>query len=113
MRQGAGIVKSGSAPTSGNTGSGKSGIRKTDPVKNGQAAGRKIVKSAAGKAAGKIIGTKAVAGAVGAAVIGGGAVAGYHIHQAKSRKLPKKNGRRLTKTGLESGVMTQGLNSLT
>lgn len=78
VRQGAGIVKSGSAPTSGNTGSGKSGIRKTDPVKNGQAAGRKIVKSAAGKAAGKIIGTKAVAGAVGAAVIGGGAVAGYH-----------------------------------
>lgn len=53
VRQGAGIVKSGSAPTSGNTGSGKSGIRKTDPVKNGQAAGRKIVKSAAGKAAGK------------------------------------------------------------
>ena len=58
VKQGAGIVKSGSALTSGNTGSGKSGIRKTDPVKNGQAAGRKIVKSAAGKAAGKIIGTK-------------------------------------------------------
>ena len=90
VRQGAGIVKSGSAPTSGNTGSGKSGIRKTDPVKNGQAAGRKIVKSAAGKAAGKIIGTKAVAGAVGAAVIGGGAVAGYHIHQAKEQKVTKE-----------------------
>lgn len=29
----------------------------------------------------------------------------------KSRKLPKKNGRRLTKTGLENGVMTQGLSS--
>lgn len=90
VRQGAGIVKSGSAPTSGNTGSGKSGIRKTDPVKNGQAAGRKIVKSAAGKAAGKIIGTKAVAGAIGAAVIGGGAVAGYHIHQAKEQKVTKE-----------------------
>ena len=90
VRQGAGIVKSGSAPTSGNTGSGKSGIRKTDPVKNGQAAGRKIVKSAAGKAAGKIIGTKAVAGVVGAAVIGGGAVVGYHIHQAKEQKVTKE-----------------------
>ena len=90
VRQGAGIVKSGSAPTSGNTGSGKSGIRKTDPVKNGQAAGRKIVKSAAGKAAGKIIGTKAVAGVVGAAVIGGGVVAGYHIHQAKEQKVTKE-----------------------
>ena len=106
VRQGAGIVKSGSAPTSGNTGSGKSGIRKTDPVKNGQAAGRKIVKSAAGKAAGKIIGTKAVAGAV-------GALRDIISTRQKSRKLPKKNGRRLTKTGLESGVMTQGLNSLT
>ena len=30
----------------------------------------------------------------------------------KSRKLLKKNGRRVTKTGSESGVMTQGLNSL-
>ena len=90
VRQGAGIVKSGSAPTSGNTGSGKSGIRKTDPVKNGQAAGRKIVKSAAGKAAGKIIGTKAVAGVVGAAVIGGCAVAGYNIHQAKEQKVTKE-----------------------
>ena len=90
VRQGAGIIKSGSAPTSGNTGSGKSGIRKTDPVKNGQAAGRKIVKSAAGKAAGKIIGTKAVAGVVGAAVIGGGAVVGYHIHQAKEQKVTKE-----------------------
>lgn len=55
-----------------------------------QAAGRKIVKSAAGKAAGKIIGTKAVAGIVGAAVIGGGAVAGYHIHQAKEQKVTKE-----------------------
>lgn len=90
VRQGAGIVKNGSAPTSGNTGSGKSGIRKTDPVKNGQAAGRKIVKSAAGKAAGKIIGTKAVTGVVGAAVIGGGVVAGYHIHQAKEQKVTKE-----------------------
>lgn len=90
VRQGAGIVKSGSALTSGNTGSGKSGIRKTDPVKNGQEAGRKIVKSAAGKAAGKIIGTKAVAGVVGAAVIGGGAVAGYNIHQAKEQKVTKE-----------------------
>ena len=38
----------------------------------------------------KIIGTKAVAGAVGAAVIGGGAVAGYHIHQAKEQKVTKE-----------------------
>ena len=37
-RQGAGIVKNGSAPASGNTGAGKSQIRKTSPVKNGQAA---------------------------------------------------------------------------
>ena len=44
VRQGAGIVKNGSALTSGNISSGKSGIRKTDPVKNGQAAGRKLPK---------------------------------------------------------------------
>ena len=119
VRQGAGIVKSGSAPTSGNTGSGKSGIRKTDPVKNGQAAGRKIVKSAAGKAAGEIIGTKAVAGVVGAAVIGGLLILmgfavfsdgklDYLILAVTSVIFSV-----LTKTGLESGVMTQGLNSLT
>ena len=59
-------------------------------MKNGQVAGRKSVKSTAGKAAGKIIGTKAVAGVVGAAVIGGGAVAGYHIHQAKEQKVTKE-----------------------
>ena len=55
-------------------------------MKNGQAAGRKSVKSTAGK----IIGTKAVAGVVGAAVIGGGAVAGYNIHQAKEQKVTKE-----------------------
>ncbi len=89
-RQGAGIVKNGSAPASGNTGAGKSQIRRTSPVKNGQAAGRKIVKSAAGKAAGEIIGTKAVAEIVGAAVIGGGVVAGYNSHQAKEQKGTKE-----------------------
>lgn len=91
-------------PQAGNTGSGKSGIRKTDPVKNGQAAGRKIVKSAAGKAAGKIIGTKAVAGVVGAAVIGGGAVAGYHIHQAKEQKVTKEEWQAAYKDKLQKEI---------
>ena len=89
-RQGVHLVKNASALTGGNAGYNKSGIRDTNPVKNGQAVGRKIVKSAAGKAAGKIIGTKAVAGIVGAAVIGGGAVAGYNIHQAKEQEVTKE-----------------------
>ena len=89
VRQGAGIVKNGSAPTSGKP------VRVK--VESGRQTGKeragsrtKDCKSAAGKAAGKIIGTKAVTGVVGAAVIGGGVVAGYHIHQAKEQKVTKE-----------------------
>ena len=102
VRQGAGIVKAEVHPQAEISVRVKSGIRKTDPVKNGQARRTKDCKSASRKGKrGKIIGTKGCCRSCSEAeVIGGGAVADIiSTRQKDCRRLPKKNGRRLTKTG--------------
>lgn len=113
MRQGAGIVKSGSAPTSeipvrvkveseDRSGKERAGSRQKD------------VKECGGKSGRENHRYKGCCQVVGAAVIGGGAVAGYNIHQAKrAESYQRRMAGGLHGAGLENGVMTQGLSSLT